>query len=453
MDYTPSAEDFEDLYISDYEGFRIKNTKKLIQPVIQRKNYIADSRKGKSKREGYDKDRLLDQRKPFQPCDHDGPCSKALGCPCAVMEISCEKYCGCPKGCERRFRGCACASRGKPCSGKSCRCLDNNRECDPDLCGECGVIEVLGPMNRNAEPEFLAKRCRNCYIQRGIPKRTLMGTSSIHGFGLFMGEDIQAEEFIGEYKGELLASSEGERRGNIDWYRHLSYLFALNHEQDIDSMKYGNKMRFINEPPPDDPGKQNCYPKTYLCNTVLRLGLFALRDLKVGEELYFSYGERFAYKQSKEAQSPVKKGRGKAVAVQSKKSAKKSNTGKSIAGSSSRGTPSIATHSRATSQSSTIPPSETSFPRSGRRAQSLRELVPVHTDQEVNEAFGGEVALEPEFYEKDPEDDSDFQIDEDTVMGEVESSEHGVSSEMDAKVQVSPVKSPRKRRRAGGHCS
>jgi hypothetical protein len=171
---------------------------------------------------------VLDRRDPFYPCDHEGPCSKARGCPCAQAEISCEKYCGCPKSCERRFSGCSCAKKGKLCSGEKCRCFIANRECDPDLCGACGVIEVLDPVHRNADPEWLAKRCRNCYVQRNIPKRTLIGTSAIHGFGLFAGEDIHANEFVGEYKGEILAHPEGERRAHIDYYRQYSYLFALN---------------------------------------------------------------------------------------------------------------------------------------------------------------------------------------------------------------------------------
>lgn len=174
------------------------------------------------------KDKILHKRSPFFPCDHDGPCNDN-GCSCAKEKLHCEKSCGCPPNCERRFRGCKCARKGNKVCTRNCPCVLANRECDPDLCGQCGVIDILDPANRNERgAEWLSGKCQNCSVQRGIPKRTLIGTSTIHGFGLFVGEPIKSGDFIGEYKGELVTHQEGERRGVLDRHVNISYLFMVN---------------------------------------------------------------------------------------------------------------------------------------------------------------------------------------------------------------------------------
>lgn len=59
-------------------------------------------------------------------------------------------------------------------------------------------------------------------------------------------------------------------------------------DQEVDSTYAGNKFRFINNSVLDKT--INVYPKVMLCNTVTRIGMYAKRDIKVGEELFFNYG-------------------------------------------------------------------------------------------------------------------------------------------------------------------
>jgi len=68
----------------------------------------------------------------------------------------------------------------------------------------------------------------------------------------------------------------------------------------------GNKLRFINNA---DDKYTNCCPKNLLCNTVFRVALFAITDIKAGTELYFNYN----YPKEKTAQ--FKQPNGKVVAV------------------------------------------------------------------------------------------------------------------------------------------
>jgi hypothetical protein len=170
-----------------------------------------------------------EKRKPFIPCNHIGSCAEAR-CRCFREGVTCEKTCRCPLTCNRRFPGCKCASvLGKrACStAAGCICVRFKRECDADLCGTCGATELLDPVNRYNE-DLLQERCTNVGIQRGVPKKTLLGQSEVHGFGLYAGQDIRKDDIIGEYTGEILSVEESGRRIIIYEYEKNMYLFKLN---------------------------------------------------------------------------------------------------------------------------------------------------------------------------------------------------------------------------------
>ncbi|KAK4547138.1 hypothetical protein LTR36_001359 [Oleoguttula mirabilis] len=229
--------------------------------------------------QGKDADQLwkheADERGPFYPCDHPG--------------LSCEEEdcCACSTEKMRKGRKLVCFDDDR------CVCYRLGRECDPDLCGACGVLEVLDPVNRYND-HVLRGRCCNASTQRGVPKRTLLGDSGIHGFGLYAGEDIRRHEFVGEYKGEVITKEEAERRGAVYEFQKLSYLFSLNNKQEIDSTYFGNKIRFINH---GGNGKNTLYPRIFLVNAVHRIALYADRSIKSGEELLFDYGPKFPNEQ------------------------------------------------------------------------------------------------------------------------------------------------------------
>lgn len=245
------------------------------------------------------------------PCNHEGPCEVGV-CRCAAgtgtktmkEQYVCEKSCGCDASCKLRFKGCRCARKGRTCSDERCPCVKASRECDPDLCGSCGVYEALDPQNVNNDAAFFRDKCQNCHIQRNVPKRTLIGQSTIHGIGLFAGEDIKKGEYVGEYLGAKLNWKQAERSGLYLLLQKYSYLFDMTGDQTVDAMVLGNKTRFINS----INGRVNLTPKVLICNTEHRMGLYATYNISAGQELSFDYGDSFFEGQDKKGKGKGRKG-------------------------------------------------------------------------------------------------------------------------------------------------
>lgn len=248
---------------------------------------------------------VYNKRETVDPCSHDGPCKKGE-CSCVDKGLLCEKFCGCTlECCAYKFNGCACHSRGRNCTSKqkanACICVLLDRECDPSLCGTCGIKEDSLQQLRNDKGNPLpAPHCHNAELQRGQEKDVVIGRSQLQGvgYGLYTAEPVAQDEFVMEYKGEIIASDEGERREarqGFDEPAPVSFNFQLLDTEGlwIDAAVYGNLSRYINHAPEKDRWGCNIKPKIVYVNGEFRIKFVALRDIAVGEELFFNYGEYF----------------------------------------------------------------------------------------------------------------------------------------------------------------
>jgi uncharacterized protein len=101
--------------------------------------------------------------------------------------------------------------------------------------------------------------------------------STVHGTGMFARVDIPAETRIIEYVGERVDKEESERRRKANNF----FIFIVTDDYDIDGLVDWNPARFINH---------SCSPNCEAREEDEHIWVYALRDLKAGEEFSFNYG-------------------------------------------------------------------------------------------------------------------------------------------------------------------
>lgn len=111
--------------------------------------------------------------------------------------------------------------------------------------------------------------------------------SGIHGSGVFAVKDIPNEAEIIEYVGEYIDKEESEKRAWDQYAKHEAnndaavYIFNLNDKWDLDGNVPWNDARLINH---------SCEPNSEAVTDDDRIHIYAMKDIKAGEELFFDYG-------------------------------------------------------------------------------------------------------------------------------------------------------------------
>ena len=107
--------------------------------------------------------------------------------------------------------------------------------------------------------------------------------SNIDNKGLYASRNIKADTVVIHYKGKLISKKETERNPKYDNEKAI-YLFNVNSRYDMDGDFEYNTARLINH---------SCNPNCEVAGKGLKLWIFALRDIKKGEELSYDYGFGF----------------------------------------------------------------------------------------------------------------------------------------------------------------
>lgn len=106
------------------------------------------------------------------------------------------------------------------------------------------------------------------------------------GYGLRANTDLNSNDFIFEYIGEVINEPTFRRRTiqyDGEGIKHF-YFMSLTKSEFVDATKKGNLGRFCNH-----SCNPNCYVDKWVVGDKLRMGIFAERRIKAGEELVFNY--------------------------------------------------------------------------------------------------------------------------------------------------------------------
>ncbi|KAJ8273779.1 hypothetical protein GJAV_G00105440 [Gymnothorax javanicus] len=187
------------------------------------------------------------------------------------------QHCSCTDDCSSS--NCLCGQLSIRCwYDKDRRLLQEFNKIEPPLIFECNLACSC------------YRTCKNRVVQSGIKVRLQLYRTEKMGWGVRALQDIPQGSFICEYVGELISDAEADVREDD------SYLFDLDNKDGevycIDARYYGNISRFINHL--CDP---NIIPvRVFMLHQDLRfprIAFFSSRDILMGQELGFDYGDRF----------------------------------------------------------------------------------------------------------------------------------------------------------------
>ena len=100
------------------------------------------------------------------------------------------------------------------------------------------------------------------------------------GRGLYAAKDIKEGTRIIDYIGKIITKKQTEESEKFDNAKPI-YLFNLNKKYDLDGDFKFNIARLINH---------SCNPNCEVAGTGLKVWVYAIRDIKEGEELSYDYG-------------------------------------------------------------------------------------------------------------------------------------------------------------------
>ncbi|KAL2074301.1 hypothetical protein VTL71DRAFT_8079 [Oculimacula yallundae] len=128
--------------------------------------------------------------------------------------------------------------------------------------------------------------CQNQRFQQKQYANVSVIKTGKKGYGLRANVDLGADTFIFEYLGEVINEPTFRRRTqqyNDEGIKHFYFMSLTKHEF-VDATKKGNLGRFCNH-----SCNPNCYVDKWVVGEKLRMGIFAERNIKAGEELVFNY--------------------------------------------------------------------------------------------------------------------------------------------------------------------
>ncbi|GAB0133556.1 histone methyltransferase set2 [Epichloe bromicola] len=168
-----------------------------------------------------------------------------------------------------------------------CDCAEEWREGENHACGEdSDCINRATKMECAASAGNCGGGCQNQRFQRKEWANVAVVKTEKKGYGLRADSDLQPNDFIYEYVGEVINEPTFRRRMlqyDEEGIKHF-YFMSLSKSEFVDATRKGNLGRFCNH-----SCSPNCYVDKWVVGDKLRMGIFALRKIRAGEELVFNY--------------------------------------------------------------------------------------------------------------------------------------------------------------------
>ncbi|XP_057416486.1 histone-lysine N-methyltransferase SUVR5-like isoform X2 [Lotus japonicus] len=211
------------------------------------------------------------------------------------MQRSCSFFTFCPETCHQAYLfdnefDDAKDVFGKPMRGR-CPYDENGRI----ILEEGYLVYECNNMSR------CNKTCANRILQNGIRVKLEVFKTEKKGWGVRAGEAILRGTFICELLGEVLDGREAHDRRKRYGKEYCSYFYDIDARFNdtgkmiegqgkyvIDATRYGNVSRFINSSCSPNLVSYNVFVESLDCKRS-HIGLYASRDIALGEELTFDY--------------------------------------------------------------------------------------------------------------------------------------------------------------------
>lgn len=159
---------------------------------------------------------------------------------------------------------------------------------DPKLSIDCGDKCINRMVCTECELSSCpcGELCQNRKFQTQMDKAVYPFRTNFKGWGLMAGEAIPKGSFVLQYIGEIFSvkSSEGIKRMAECAQSTCTYLMKLSSKELIDPTHKGNIARFINH-----SCEPNCITQKWNVLGEVVVGIFAIKDIQLGEELTFDY--------------------------------------------------------------------------------------------------------------------------------------------------------------------
>eukprot|EP00250_Pteridium_aquilinum_P014879 c22256_g1_i1 orf=87-4457(-) len=143
------------------------------------------------------------------------------------------------------------------------------------------------------------ENCQNRVLQKGVQVKLEVYKTRHKGWAVRAAQRITRGTFVCEYIGEVLDDCEANKRGERYDKEGCSYLYDIDAHIHmgrrgrpkpfvIDATKYGNVARFINHSCSPNLVNYQVLVESMDCQ-LAHIGLYATRDINVGEELAYDY--------------------------------------------------------------------------------------------------------------------------------------------------------------------